>query len=382
VIRQRKESREEEVEEMQQVSHGGEEQETQKGQDLSHLWQGEQPLPGSAEEVRSGTFYGNQKGGPPTQKFISPSTKIRYSILSREQLLKPAHHDNVNRDPEEGSILQDQPRLGTQLLEQTADHDPHTAGKSIHENKQEKCSNLQLSKTDQNYSTYQTVPQELPPHQGVNTHMQTRYGQSFPLEEPNKLAPQAEQHDQQYNPFAQIILNYVHQDPPLLNYPFLLDMAPNVSVLCPMGMLPSGACPWRGKNRYRQLHIVKNHTNYLVPSNFIKMPFNCVAIMNAYTEYFICYTVTCSVPGKLYCIVQHACTSCDCMLSYQYRCEIYAENRYEKICITRLVGHFKDDFNTLTQTGNCVSLDTAVVNSFTSNDEFYIHVTVLIPEPV
>jgi hypothetical protein len=212
--------------------------------------------------------------------------------------------------------------------------------------------------------------------------MQTRYGQSFPLQEPNKPAPQTEQHDQQYNPTAQIILNYVHQDPPQLNYPFLLDMAPNAQVLCPMGMLPTGACPWRGKNRYRQLHIVKNHTNYLVPSNFIKMTFNCVAIMNAYTEYFICYTVACSVTGKLYCIVQHACTSRDCMLSYQYRCEIYAENRYEKICITRLVGHFKDDFNTLTQTGNCVSLDSAIVSCFTSNDEFYIHVTVLIPEPV
>jgi hypothetical protein len=155
-----------------------------------------------------------------------------------------------------------------------------------------------------------------------------------------------------------------------------------MAVLCPLGMLPAGTCPWKGENRYREMHVDTNHKNCIVSSNSIRLSRNSVIIMNAYTEYFLCYAVTVTDPDKLYCVVQHACTAYNCMLTYQYRCEIYAENQYERISLTRLVAHSQHDFNTLTQMGNCLSLDRATVNCFTVTDGFYVNVTVLIPEPV
>jgi hypothetical protein len=190
--------------------------------------------------------------------------------------------------------------------------------------------------------------------------------------------PHPDVDDQQQNLIAQMGLGYACQGPTSFNLPSLIEIGARLPVLCPMGMLPAGPCPWRGEKRLRMAHVSTNHMNYLVPSNYIKMPSNYIAILNAYAEYFVCYTVAES--GNLHCIVQHACSAYNCLLTYQYRCEIYAENRYEKISITRLVGHLKDDFHTMSQSGRCVILDNAVVNCFASNDGLYIHITVLVPE--
>jgi hypothetical protein len=215
----------------------------------------------------------------------------------------------------------------------------------------------------------------------VNTQMQTHYGQTFPQQLPDNPTPQMA-YDQRYGATALVGLNYVPQDLSKFYFPSPFEGLPRLCVLCPLGMLPSGACPWKGENRYRTMHVDMNHMNCIVSSNFVILSHNNVIIMKAYAEYFLCYTVTVSHPDKFYCVVQHACTSYNCMLTYQYRCEIYAENQYEKISITRLVGHFQDDFNTLTRMGKCLILDRAIVESFTKTDGFYVHVTVLIPETI
>jgi hypothetical protein len=304
---------------------------------------------------------------PPTQQASSSPTNVQYRIQTRPH----RHHSNV--DSGDGLLQQEKSRHEIRLPEPAGDHNQSNAENIVRETSQEPY--------DQNYLRYQTGPQELPQHQTVNIQMQTHYGQTFTQQVANNPTPQMA-YDLQYNVNAQIGPNYVTQSVSECTLPLHTQGFQNLPVLCPLGMLPSGACPWKGENRYRKMHVDMNHTNFIVPSNFIRLPRNCVIIMNAYTEYFLCYAVTVTDPDKLYCVVQHACTSYNCMLAYQYRCEIYAENRYEKISVTRLVGHFQDDFNTLIQKGNYLSLDRAIVNSFTGNDGFHVNVTVLIPEPV
>lgn len=67
-------------------------------------------------------------------------------------------------------------------------------------------------------------------------------------------------------------------------------------------------------------------------------------------------------------------------MTYQYRCEISAANRYEKITETRLVGHLCDDFETLMKGGKCVRWDAEVVKRFIGNYAINVSFKVSIPE--
>jgi hypothetical protein len=362
------------------ASKGARPEKEQGTQELPDLLQGEQSLSSWVNELLRNILDGKEEDKPPmqplppTQQISSSPTEVQYRILTRQQ--KNTHTNHSNVDSGEGLLQQEQSRHKIHVPEQAGYHNQPNRESTMHETNEEPS----LSKTSHNYPGYQTGLQELPKHQTVNTQMQSLYGHTFLQEAPHNHTPQMA-YDQQYNVIGQVGLNYVPQGPSEFNLLLHLQGFPRLPVVCPLAMLPSGACPWKGESRYRKMHVEMNHMNYIASSNVIRLSHNCVTIMNAYTEYFLCYAVTVSDPDKLYCVVQHACTSYNCMLTYQYRCDIYAENRYEKISITRLVGHFQDDFNTLTQMGNCLSLDRETVNSFTGNDGFYVNVTVLIPEP-
>jgi hypothetical protein len=332
--------------ETQHVTRDGERQGTQE---LPDFLQGEQQQSSRIMEILRNIFDGKEEEKPqlqplpPTQQISSSPAEVQYRILTRQQ--ENTHTNRSNVDSGEGLVQQVQLRQRTHLPEQAKDINHSNGEKIMHETIQEPY----LSKTDQNYTGYQTGTQIT--------------------------------YDQQYNVTTQVGLSYVPQGLSDFNLPLDLQEFPRLPVLCPLAMLPSGACSWKGENRYRKMHVDMNHKNCIVSSNVITLSHNCVTIMNAYTEYFLCYAVTVTDPDKLHCVVQHACTSYNCMLTYQYRCEIYAENRYEKISVTRLVGHFQDDFKTLTQMGNCLTLDRATVNRFTGNAGFHVNVAVLIPEP-
>jgi hypothetical protein len=242
-------------------------------------------------------------------------------------------------------------------------------------------SNPHLLQTALSYPAPEPVPQEVPQLQGVTTQVQTHHGQSFRQEECIDLTLPKE-YDEAHSITAQMGPGSVHPSSSQTNFPLFLGVASNFPVLCPLGMLPCGACPWKGDYRYRKKHIDMHHRSHLIASNLIMLGPNNSTIMNVYGEYFLCYTFVTNWPAKLYCIVQHACTSRDCMLTFQYTCAIFAENKYEKIYVTRLVGHFQDNFSTLTEKGNYVSLDSTVVKSFTNTKGFYVYFTVLIPEEV
>jgi hypothetical protein len=154
--------------------------------------------------------------------------------------------------------------------------------------------------------------------------------------------------------------------------------------ICPMGRLPYDACQWRGEYYYRQEHIVRYHAAQLVYSNRTTLPANRAIILTAYKEHFLCYTVTVKQPDKLYCVVQHANKSSrrKCVTSYQYRCEISAANRYEKITETRLVGNNDDDFVTLVKQGRCVRWDAEVVKHFVGNDAIDVSFKISIAEKI
>jgi hypothetical protein len=161
-----------------------------------------------------------------------------------------------------------------------------------------------------------------------------------------------------------------------------LEGDPNEPVLCPMAKLPDKPCSWTGYRTQRTEHVMMLHSMILHTNNFIALSFNRAAILSVYSEYFLCYAVTTNDPKKLYCVAQHACQSHKCVLTYQYMCEIRAANGYEKITDIRLVGHFADDFTTLTKLGQCVRFDAEVVNYFTGNYEFNVTFTISIPELV
>ena len=154
--------------------------------------------------------------------------------------------------------------------------------------------------------------------------------------------------------------------------------------ICPMGRLPYDACQWQGEYYYRQNHIVHNHAAQLVYSNRIILPANRAVILTTYNEDFLCYTVTTHQPDKLYCVVQHACklSRRKCVTSYQYRCEISAANRYEKITETRLVGNINDDFEALVKQGKCVRWDAEVVRHFVGNDAIDVSFKISIAEQI
>ena len=153
--------------------------------------------------------------------------------------------------------------------------------------------------------------------------------------------------------------------------------------ICPMGRLPYEACQWRGEYHYRQEHIVRNHAAQLVYSNRTTLPANRAVILTTDNEHFLCYTVTTHQPDKLYCVVQQArkLSRRKCV-TYQYRCEICAGNRYEKITETRLVGDIYDDFETLVQQGKCVRWDAEVVKHFVGNDAIDISFKISIAEQI
>jgi hypothetical protein len=154
--------------------------------------------------------------------------------------------------------------------------------------------------------------------------------------------------------------------------------------ICPMGRLPYDACPWRGEFGNRHNHIRYEHAGQLIYSNFALLPANRAILMSFYNEIFLCYTVTAHHPDKLYCIVQHACKSSmqKCLMLYQYRCEICAANRYEKITETRLVGDLHDDFQTLVKQGKCVRWDAEVVKHLIGNDEINVSFKIAIAEQI
>jgi hypothetical protein len=154
--------------------------------------------------------------------------------------------------------------------------------------------------------------------------------------------------------------------------------------ICPMGRLPYDACQWRGEYYYRQEHIVRNHSAQLVYGNLITLPANTAVILTTDNEHFLCYTVTTYKPDKLYCVVQHArkLSGRKCVTSYQYRCEICASNRYEKITETRLVGDIYDDFETLVKQGKCVRWDAEVVKHFVGNDAVDVSFKISIAEQI
>ncbi|PNF16917.1 hypothetical protein B7P43_G04211 [Cryptotermes secundus] len=350
-------------------------------QELLELSQGEQPPPSIVKELLRKVLDQEEEDKPemqplpPKQQVSSSQTNVQYRILTRQKGSTHTHHSNVGSG--KGLLQNEWLRHGNHLPEQAGNHNQSSGEKMKHETNQEPY----LSKTERNYPRYQTGPQELLQHQTVNTQMQTYYGKTFPQKVTNNPMPQMA-HDQQYNAATEVGMNSAPQGLPELNLPLHLQGFLNPPVLCPLGMLPSGACPWKGDNRYREMHVDTSHANYTVSTNFIRLSRNCVMLMNVYAEYFLCYAVAVTDPDRLYCVVQHACTSYNCMLTYQYRCDIYAENRYEKLSVTKLVAHFRDDFNTLTQKGNCLSLDRATVNSFTADNGFYVNVTILIPEQV
>jgi hypothetical protein len=70
------------------------------------------------------------------------------------------------------------------------------------------------------------------------------------------------------------------------------------------------------------------------------------------------------------------------MTSYQYRCDISAANRYEKITETRLVGDNDDDFVTLVKQGRCVRWDAEVVKHFVGNDAIDVSFKISIAEKI
>ena len=154
--------------------------------------------------------------------------------------------------------------------------------------------------------------------------------------------------------------------------------------ICPMGKLPYDACQWRGEYYYRQEHIARNHAAQLVYSNRATLSANGAVILTAYNEHFLCYTLITHQPDKLYCVVQHARKLCGrkCVTSYQYRCEICAANRYEKITETRLVGDIYDDFETLVKQGKCVRWDAEVVKHFVGNDAIDVSFKISIAEQI
>lgn len=153
--------------------------------------------------------------------------------------------------------------------------------------------------------------------------------------------------------------------------------------ICPMGRLPYDACQWRGEYYYRQEHIVRNHAAHLVYSNRTTLPANRAVILKTDNEHFLCYTVTTHQPDKLYCVVQHArkLSRRKCV-TYQYRCEMCAANRYEKITETRLVGDIYDDFETLVKQGKCVRWDAEVVKHFVGNDAIDVSFKISIAEQI
>ena len=154
--------------------------------------------------------------------------------------------------------------------------------------------------------------------------------------------------------------------------------------ICPMGKLPYNACQWRGEYYYTQDHILRNHAAQLVCSNRTTLPANMAVIMATHNEHFLCYTVTTHQPDKLYCVVQHArkLSRRKCATSYQYRCEICAANRYEKITETRLVGDIYDDFETFVKQGKCVRWDAEVVKHFVGNDAIDVTFKISIAEQI
>jgi hypothetical protein len=154
--------------------------------------------------------------------------------------------------------------------------------------------------------------------------------------------------------------------------------------ICPMGRLPYDACTWRGEYDYTPDHIRYQHAAQIVYCNFTLLPANRAILMSTYNEIFLCYTLTAHEPDKLYCVVQHAWNSSirTCLKLYQYRCEICAANRYEKITETRLVAGLDDDFETLVRRGKCVRWDAEVVRNFIGDDDINVSFKISIAEQI
>ncbi|KDR11343.1 uncharacterized protein LOC110837182 isoform X2 [Zootermopsis nevadensis] len=229
---------------------------------------------------------------------------------------------------------------------------------------------IDLLKLDEDDDFCQIQSQELPQHQtGGNSQMYQLQGQSVQCPEMIDTVSQQPYLTGQPNSGPQSLLMHLEGDP-------------NEPVLCPMAKLPHEPCLWKGIKRWRKGHIEMNHYMYLSTNNYVALTFNRVAILSVYTEYFLCYTVTKDDPKKLFCVAQHACQSHNCMLTYQYRCEIRAANGYEKITETRLVAHIADDFTTLNKLGKCVRFDAEVITYFVGTDELNVNFEISIPEPV
>jgi hypothetical protein len=315
----------------------------------------------------------HQGGEPEVQLYIHPTQQPQFPSQSKCEV------QNINQED-------NQTELNRRLLYET-EHDKNVKYQIPHpeeiydqnqtteefESKYLEYLTSRMQESD-DHPIHKVQAQGLLEHQsGVNPQM---YQVVQHMQQELRFPEVTDIHNQQLNQAAQIS----SRSRDLI----LLEGDPNETVLCPMGKLPEAPCRWVGKRSWREMHVVMSHSMNLYYSNrYTTMSFKSAAILNAYTEYFLCYTIPRNDPNKLYCVVQHACQTHNCMLTYQYRCEIRAANGYEKITDTRLVGHFADNFTTLTKLGKCVRFDADVVYYFAAgNDELNVDFTILIPEPI
>jgi hypothetical protein len=135
-------------------------------------------------------------------------------------------------------------------------------------------------------------------------------------------------------------------------------------VMCPFGRLPVNACTWVGELKDRRKHVVFHHCEDVEHGNKVELAPNSARLLIAYDEMFLCYTYTNPITKKLYCAIHHACKTNRCSGLYQYRCELRAMSRCEKIVDTRLVSSLSETFCALMTSGRCARFDDEVARSF------------------
>jgi hypothetical protein len=139
-------------------------------------------------------------------------------------------------------------------------------------------------------------------------------------------------------------------------------------VMCLLWNLPERTCTWMGDRSDRRRHVMTTHPQVVYHGNSAELTANGARVLLAYDEMFLCYTFMHPTTDTLHCVTQHACRRPRCYALYQYRCELRAACRYEKIVDTRLVAPVDETFERLHTSGRSVRFDAEVTRRFVGDN--------------